>query len=724
MLFSNIADLHPPHRRRRSPTNTLSASSEYSKTSGSERSSASVDAAEVERAKREIQGLVHEIAELSRTEVSQADFYDALLNKVVAALAAPGGAVWTMADTGGLQLEYQINLRETGLIDNPIGQSQHGRLLHQVLGGTEGALVAPHSGAGGGTEGDAETAANPTDFLLVLAPVYNDQGPQGVVEIFQRAGARVATQRGYLRFLLQICEFAGDYLKSGRLRHLAEKQTLWEQLETFTRTAHEKLDVRETAYTIANEGRRLIGCDRVSVAIRHGGSCRIEAVSGQDTFDKRSNVTVLLGKLATAVVKTGEEVWYSGDTSDFAPQVEEALNAYVDEAHTKSLAILPLMQPGGEVELAPDEVAPKPPEVIGALIVEQMVDSRPPDGFRQRVDVVRTHSASALTNSLEYEGLFLLPVWRALGKTSHKLFGHALPKTLSISALVIAAIAAACLIPTDFTLEGKAKLRPSVRQHVFAKLDGEVQQVLVEHDSPVKKGDLLVVEHSLDLDKEAETTRGQLQQALADIDSTNRSLIDDKDMTEADKNQKIAHVAQLEQQKISLLVQMKVLDEKRELLQVKSPIDGRVVKWKVQEELQGRPVTRGQVMMEVADTSGPWELEVMMPESRMGYISQAWTDAKSANRDLPVTFILATSPSNKLQGKVEEIHRSAEVRGEEGNTVLIRVSFDQDKLREVVSEPKIGAGATAKITCGRRSVAFVWLHDLLDFIRAKVLFRM
>ena len=168
---------------------------------------------------------------------------------------------------------------------------------------------------------------------------------------------------------------------------------------------------------------------------------------------------------------------------------------------------------------------------------------------------------------------------------------------------------------------------------------------------------------------------------------------------------------------------MKVLDEKKELLQVKSPIDGRVVKWKVQEELQGRPVTRGQVMMEVADTSGPWELEVMMPESRMGYISQAWNES-NANRDLPVTFILATSPSKKLHGKVEEIHRSAEVRGEEGNTVLIRVSFDQDKLREVVSDPKIGAGATAKITCGRRSVAFVWLHDLLDFIRAKVLFRM
>ena len=94
--------------------------------------------------------------------------------------------------------------------------------------------------------------------------------------------------------------------------------------KAFTRTAHEKLHVRETAYTIANEGRRLIGCDRVSVAIRHGGKCYIESVSGQDTFDKRSNVTVMLGKLATAVVKTGEDVWYSGDTSNMAPQVEAA----------------------------------------------------------------------------------------------------------------------------------------------------------------------------------------------------------------------------------------------------------------------------------------------------------------------------------------------------------------------------------------------------------------
>ena len=53
---------------------------------------------------------------------------------------------------------------------------------------------------------------------------------------------------------------------------------------------HESLDQKLTSYTIANEGRRIIGCDRVSVAIRKGRKCVIEAISGQDFAIVRSMV--------------------------------------------------------------------------------------------------------------------------------------------------------------------------------------------------------------------------------------------------------------------------------------------------------------------------------------------------------------------------------------------------------------------------------------------------
>ncbi|HJQ80599.1 MAG TPA: HlyD family efflux transporter periplasmic adaptor subunit [Lacipirellulaceae bacterium] len=685
-------------------------------TSGSSQSDGSErpDAEQVERAKREIQGLVQEIADLSRTQISPAEFYDAMLNKVVAALAAPGGAVWTLADAGNLQLAYQINLRETGLVENPIGQAQHGRLLHQVLASSEGALVAPHSGAGEATDSDEDAAANPTEFLLVLAPVLNDQGPQGVVEVFQRPGARITTQRGYLRFLLQICEYAGDFLKGRRLRHLSEKQTLWEQLESFTRTAHEKLDVRQTAYTIVNEGRRLIGCDRVSVAIRRGGSCPVEAVSGQDTFDKRSNVTVLLSKLAAAVAKTGEDVWYTGDTSNLAPQVEQALDAYVDESHTKSIAILPLKEPRDEEARFTSEGDQDPAQVIGVLLVEQMVDSRSPDGFLQRVEVVRTHSATALTNALEYEGLFLMPLWRFLGRGTRYFRGRALPKTLAILGTLAALIAFFSLYPKEFKLEGDGKLRPVIRQNVWAEINGDVQQVLVEHDDPVKKGQLLIEQHSDELEKQIKTTRGDRDAAIARLDSLNRELMSDRELTAVEKSQKFSELGEVQEKIKSLNEQMALLEKMKQMLKVRSPIDGRVVTWNVSERLQGRPVNRGENLLEIADPTGDWELEVYMPEYRMGHIADA--DARSPDK-LPVTFFLATNPQEKLQGLVEHVDTSAEVRGESGNTVLVRVSFDQEAFRRMNSDPKIGATATAKIHCGQRAIGYVLFHDLIDFVR-------
>ena len=270
----------------------------------------------------------------------------------------------------------------------------------------------------------------------MLGLLKTDLETVGLVEIFQRSEAGPSTQKGYLRFLMQMCELAGDFLKSHQLRHFSHRQTLWTQLEDFTRAVHASLDPRETAYTIANEGRRLIECDRVSVAIRKGKKCKIEAISGQDLFDKRSNTVRLLGKLATAVVASGDAVWYTGDTRDLPPQVEDAVQEYVDEAHSKTVAVLPLGRPAPAEEDDPKKrVEPEAP--IGALIVEQIEDSRVAGSLVQRADVVCRHSSTALANALEHQNLFLMPVWRALGKTRWVLQARTLPKTLSIAGGVL-----------------------------------------------------------------------------------------------------------------------------------------------------------------------------------------------------------------------------------------------------------------------------------------------
>jgi len=690
-------------------------------------SAGALDEQAVLRAKQEIQGLLQEVVELSKSDAEPAEFYAAMLEKAVAALAALGGVVWSLEEGSGFKLEHQINLRETGLIENPSAQQQHARLLGQIVQKGEPALVAPQSGGGGAAD---ELSGNPTDYLLVVAPIRTDRGIDGLVEIFQRPGARPTTQRGYLRFLAQVCELAGEYLKTRRLRHFVTKQSLWEQLESFTSLVHGRLDSRETAYTIANEGRRLIGCDRVTVVLKKGASYAVEAISGQDTFDSRSNQVRLLRDLARVVARSGEDLWFDGDAANLAPQVEQAVNAYVDESHSKRLAVLPLRHdrvPGDD-----QPVRASAGDLLGAVVIEQLVDGRQPEGLLQRVDVVRRHSATALSNAQEHESMFLQPLWRAIGKSRVLVTARNLPKTLLAAAAAALLVAALALIPYDFTVVADGKLQPEVRAKVFAGLDGMIAEVPVQHGDAVAQGQLVARQRSIDLDAEVTRLKGELATTLKEVRTVEmrRGLLDRSNTRDVEYDEVIGKQAQLEEMLASLQQQQAILEEKRRLLDIVSPIAGKVVTWKVKELIEGRPVLKGQRLMEIADPSQAWELEIHLPESRMGHVAERLQRLRQQRPpgELEVTFILATHPDAKLRGVVTEIHASAEVEGNAGNTVRMDVAFPQEQLRSLVADPandlKVGADVKAKIHCGRASIGYVWFHEVWEFIQSRILFRL
>ena len=142
--------------------------------------------------------------------------------------------------------------------------------------------------------------------MLVLGALKHEGQHDGLIEIFQRPDTAPDTQRGYLRFLQQMCELATEWLRSQKLQKLGDRQHFGNKPTRFARASHESLDLKETAYIVANEGRRLIGCDRVSVAIKKGRKCKVQAISGQDTIENRSNIVSALNNLATRVVAAGE----------------------------------------------------------------------------------------------------------------------------------------------------------------------------------------------------------------------------------------------------------------------------------------------------------------------------------------------------------------------------------------------------------------------------------
>jgi hypothetical protein len=671
----------------------------------------------IEQTKQQIRSLVNEIGQLVKSDIRPDEFYSEFLPRVVNALAAEGGVVWAMEEQGRLGLAYQMGLQKTRLHEREEDQKRHGRLLHKVLTlpNGDGLLVPPHSGSG-----DDDEAANPTDFLLVLAALKTDIETIGIVEIFQRPESPLTTQKGYLRFLLQMCDMAGEFFKSRQIKHFADRQVLWTQLEEFSRLVHASLDPRETAYTIANEGRRLIECDRVSVAIRKGKKCYIESVSGQDMFDKRSNTIRLLGRLATAVVASGETVWYTGDTSNMAPQVEDAVQEYVDESHSKTVAVLPLARPRSDPEEEEASKREDPETPIGALIVEEIEDSRVPDKMLQRVDVVGRHSATALANSLEHNNLFLMPVWRTIGRQKWVLKARTLPKTLAITGAILAALASLAIVPYSFTLRAKGTIEPVLRRIVFAPTEAEVELVLVKHGDMVHQGDVLAKLRDTESQVKLTELQGQIDVSRRTVESLQYQSRQ-RSMPREERNRVLSQEAEESVKLIGLQAQEQLLLKKIKDLSVLSPIDGEVITWDVQNRLNHRPVQRGQELMRIADPKGDWQLELDVPENRMGHIARAQREIKWA---LDVDYALAIDPGTTRVGHITSIRDGADPHPDEGNMVLAKVAIDTKKLRKELPENAIrpGAAVNAKINCGKRAIGYVWFHDAIEYLQSRVIF--
>jgi len=119
---------------------------------------------------------------------------------------------------------------------------------------------------------------------------------------------------------------------------------------------------------VANEGRRLIGCDRVTVGIRHGRKTTIEAVSGADVVEKASTHIRRMRDLFDAVIQWGEKLVFRGARDEtLPPKVLEALDAYLAEQTPKLLVLIPIRDEREKPKEGSKEVA-KP--VRSAVLME------------------------------------------------------------------------------------------------------------------------------------------------------------------------------------------------------------------------------------------------------------------------------------------------------------------------------------------------------------------
>lgn len=675
----------------------------------------SVNQQTVEETKQQIRGLVNEIAALAKSGATAEEFYPEFLQRIVTALAAAGGVIWLLDEERQLKLQYQINTEASLLDPSSDDYTRHSRLIRRVAHSGQTLLVPPYSGT---TDGDSE--GNPTRHLLVLAPLKHDGNADGLVEIFQRPDTAPETQKGYVRFLQQMCELAADWLRSQKLRLFTDRQVLWQQADSYARAVHEALDLKETAFVVANEGRRLVGCDRVSVAIKRGGKCRVMAISGQDTIENRSNIVSALNTLATRVVAAGEPLWHDGSTEDLPPQIEEALEDYVDLSYGRNIAVLPLREPQREAEQDQgaagqiDRDNAHRGEVIGALIVEQIESDLPPEVFHARVDLVYEHGTRAIANARTHSNLFLMPVWKALGKTSHLFKGRLLPKTIAVLTLLTLLALGLVFFKMELQLEAEGKLQPLARREVFAPIDGEVIEVLVDHAAKVVAGEPMIRLRNRQLEMEMTELLGQIRTTTAEYDRVRKVLNERRSMEPTERKQLQGEETEFKVRLDSLRERLALQRQREEQLVIRAPIDGTVLTWDVEKTLRSRPIMTGQVLLELADLHQPLYLEVNMPDKRMGHLDARFRETEADS--LPVRYVLASHPDQRMSGVLprDEIQLRAQVDGEQGAAVRMRVTPDQDEL--LALKPRAGAKVIANVQCGKRASGFVLFHEVYEWL--------
>ncbi|MBM81577.1 MAG: hypothetical protein CMJ78_13440 [Planctomycetaceae bacterium] len=654
-----------------------------------------------EQAIDEIEELLRELAVLAQSDVSSNHFHGDLLSRTVQSLAALAGAIWLIdGDSGDVLIETEQNL--SAVLDSEAQSAQHQQLLMWSTQQSEPRAILPQSNS---------PVTNPTDCLLLLAPITVDDRTVGVIEVFQRSEASPAAQAGFLRFLTAISELASDYQRHDQLRSFKDRAESWGQFEQFSEQIHQDLDLDGTAFRVANDGRVLVDCERLSVGLIHAGRrAKILAVSGLDIVDRRSNSVRRLEQLIKQVIRGGEPLWYFDQAAELAPQIQKPLDAYLDESKARLLAVLPLYRTSRNTGSK---------EAFAAIVIERFERVQADDLFRQRAESVRRQSELALANAVQYSSLPMLWLVNLLARLKWYTRLRQLPRTLFVLAVISAIIWAAVFVKTDFVIEGYGELQPEIQREIFAPHDGIVSELPAVHSLDVSQNETLIQLTNADLAVEYTRVLGEIDVVDQRTTSINTELLGlrqrNDPMSAQRESQLIAEQRELDKKLVSLKKQRDLIDEQRGQLELKSPIDGRVLTWKVAQRLANRPVSRGVSLLKIAKLDGNWLLEIRVADEDIGHVMNA---RKAIKPDLDVSFVSATNPGVTHYGTILKVANSTQLDDSLGPSVLVTVKIDPTKIKHL----RPGASVIPKIHCGQEAIGYVWLRELIEAVQKRILF--
>jgi hypothetical protein len=693
--------------------------------------STQVTAEQIEESRRLISRISEEIAQLAESELTPGDFYAEFLQRVLIAINAPAGAVWLRSPQGNFHVQYQINLRQVGIDRSEQAKAMHDELLRQSVITRKSAILPPNSSLGP-AEGNGVAPGNPTDYVILMAPMVKDDSLMGLIEVWQDPIRGLPAQQGFLAFIVRMTAHANSYMRNHQLRQMVGKEQVWSQLETFVRQIHGTLNPIEAAYLVVNEGRRLLEADRVSVAVRQPRTT-VLAISGADVVEKRSNLVQLMRELFDAVIEWGEKLVFTGTKDDsLPPKVYKALDEYLEESNSKLVVVQPLID---------ERDTKNKTKARSALMMECFDVSTNQDQQFARLEVVTRHATPALYNAAEHRRIPMRFLWMPLAKLQDGLGGKAKAiVTLSAIGLVLF-VMAMIFAPWPLKMKADGKLEPEIRVNTYSPVPGQIIgfPTHLKPGSWVAKGTPIIRLYDSDLAKKIRDLNKEIESQQAIIDSAKSQRGSDADSRDAIFRMQEAEIVKAvkSQEKADLMARTNSVPDSPGVFEIKSPIDGVILTTDFRQTLDKKTVKPNEPLLRIGNANPKtprltdWEVELKIPQKHIGQVLRAFKP-KDNKDELDVDLLLVSEPTAKYKGKLRRDRvalqaiqdRDAHDEPEPIVRAWVRISGNDipEDSRIPLNLLLSGTEVRARIRCGDRAMGYSLFYGIWEFLYEKVVF--
>lgn len=487
-----------------------------------------------------------------------------------------------------------------------------------------------------------------------------------------------------------------------------------ESWTALARNLHQSLDPEQTDLHVCNELQSFLDVDRVTVLRKLRGSWRIQAISGQSAVNRRSPWVQQIEALAQSVLPTGESLEFPTEAILPSP-IRIPLDDYLVKNDVRCLKMLPVFERA--VELESQTAAPKQPTESPRPIAAILLESLTQDHFRDReaLEASCLVAGDAIRVSHQHRQLLFYPLWHRLGQARVTAWSRRLPVLWILVALIVA-IGCLCFWPARFYVTAQGTLIPLRRHRIYAPHNGIIEEIYVRPHQTVSVG--MPLARMRDYQLESQIHQVQREQVLVEekLRLGNRRIRTDEARQRFTNREGDLPLGVLEQELAHLSKQQSLLEKQKQELLITSPMKGQILTWQVDDRLLQRPVPFGRLLMEIADTEGPWKLELNLPNRRIGHLLTAMKNADGER--LKVEFVLAAKPDRRFYGTLSNVASTVAVSREDGAFVKLEVEIEDSELQLLQNETEV----TAKVFCDQSVLGHVWLHDLGEFLQKQVFF--